>query len=104
MKTIIVTTQAELDALPSSFAEFTEIEIRADKATEIVVRKTPASSTVRAYGSSTVTPAVVQESLTTESATPGLRADNPMAEPVMGGLPRYDGEKLGTPANQQPTP
>ena len=50
------------------------------------------------------TPAVVQESLTTESATPGLRTDNPMAEPVMGGLPRYDGEKLGTPANQQPTP
>ena len=38
-----------------------------------------------------------------ESATPGLRTDNPMAEPVMGGLPRYDGEKLGTPANQQPT-
>ena len=54
MKTIIVTTQAELDALPSSFAEFTEIEIRADKATEIVVRKTPASSIVTAYGSSTV--------------------------------------------------
>lgn len=38
------------------------------------------------------------------AATPGLRTDNPMAEPVMGGLPRYDGEKLGTPANQQPTP
>lgn len=36
------------------------------------------------------------------AATPGLRTDNPMAEPVMGGLPRYDGEKLGTPANQQP--
>ena len=36
-----------------------------------------------------------------ESATPGLRTDNPMAEPVMGGLPRYDGEKLGTPAKQQ---
>ena len=36
-----------------------------------------------------------------ESAAPGLRTGNPMAEPVMGGLPRYDGEKLGTPANQQ---
>jgi len=28
MKTIIVTTQAEFDALPSSFPEITEIEIR----------------------------------------------------------------------------
>lgn len=42
--------------------------------------------------------------ISSESATPGLRTGNPMAEPVMGGLPRYDGEKLGTPANQQPTP
>lgn len=32
-----------------------------------------------------------------ESATPGLRTDNPLAEPVMGGLPRYDGGKLATP-------
>ena len=55
MKTIIVTTQAEFDALPSSFPEITEIEIRADKATGIVVRQTPDSSTVTAYGSSTVT-------------------------------------------------
>ena len=56
MKTaIVVTTQAEFDALPSSFPEFTEIEIRADKATEIVVRKTPGSSTVTAHDSSTVT-------------------------------------------------
>lgn len=29
MKTIVVTTQAEFNALPSSFPEFTEIEIRA---------------------------------------------------------------------------
>ena len=29
MKTIVVTTQAEFDALPSSFSEFTGIEIRA---------------------------------------------------------------------------
>lgn len=42
--------------------------------------------------------------ISSESATPGLRTDNPMAEPVMGGLPRYDGEKLGTPAKQPPTP
>ena len=42
--------------------------------------------------------------ISSESATPGLRTGNPLAEPVMGGLPRYDGEKLGTPANQQPTP
>lgn len=42
--------------------------------------------------------------ISSESATPGLRTGNPMAEPVMGGLPRYDGEKLGTPANQQSTP
>lgn len=39
--------------------------------------------------------------ISSESATPGLRTGNPMAEPVMGGLPRYDGEKLGTPAKQQ---
>ena len=31
MKAIVVTTQAEFDALPSSFPEFTEIESRADK-------------------------------------------------------------------------
>ena len=29
MQTLIVTTQAEFDALPSSFPEITEIEIRA---------------------------------------------------------------------------
>ena len=55
MQTIIVTTQAEVDALPSSFPGLTEIEIRADKATEIVVRKPPGSSTVTACDSSTVT-------------------------------------------------
>ena len=42
--------------------------------------------------------------ISSESATPGLRTDNPMAEPVMGGLPRYDGEKLGTPAKQHSAP
>lgn len=42
--------------------------------------------------------------ISSESATPGLRTDNPMAEPVMGGLPRHEGEKLGTPAKQPPTP
>ena len=44
------------------------------------------------------------ERLYIDPATPGLRTGNPMAEPVMGGLPRYDGEKLGTPAKPQPTP
>lgn len=42
--------------------------------------------------------------ISSESTTPGLRTDNPMAEPVMGGLPRHEGEKLGTPAKQPPTP
>ena len=42
--------------------------------------------------------------ISSESATPGLRTDNPMAEPVMGGLPRYDGGKLSTPVKQPPTP
>ena len=42
--------------------------------------------------------------ISSEPATPGLRTDNPMAEPVMGGLPRHEGEKLGTPAKQPPTP
>ena len=55
MKTIIVTTQAELDALPSSFPEFTAIEIRSPASEEIVIRRTPDSSTVTACGSSTVT-------------------------------------------------
>lgn len=42
--------------------------------------------------------------ISSESTTPGLRTDNPMAEPVMGGLPRYEGERLTAPAKQQSTP
>ena len=41
--------------------------------------------------------------ISSESVTPGLRTDNPIAEPVMGGLPRYEGEKLGAPAKHPDT-
>ena len=54
MKTIVIKTQKEMDALPDSFKEFTCIEIRSDKTVEIVVKKTYGSSTVIAYDSSTV--------------------------------------------------
>ena len=55
MNTIIVKTQKELDKLPDSFKEFTYIEIRSDKNTEIIVNKTYGSSQVTAYDSSQVT-------------------------------------------------
>jgi len=54
MKTIIIKTQAELDALPDSFSEFTVIEIRSDPATIISINKARDSSSVEAYGSSRV--------------------------------------------------
>jgi hypothetical protein len=52
MKTIVIKSQAEWDALPERCAEYTEIVIRAS--VEIEIHETPGSSTVRAYGSSTV--------------------------------------------------
>jgi hypothetical protein len=55
MKTIVIKTQSELDALPDKFEEYTQIEIRSDASVEIVVRKSYDSSTVYAYDSSTVT-------------------------------------------------
>jgi hypothetical protein len=54
MKTIIVKTQAELDALPDSFSEFTIIEIRSDPGVWISVTKARGSSHVVAWGSSHV--------------------------------------------------
>lgn len=54
MKTIVVKTQAELDALPDSFTEYTVIEIRSEANTCIKVTKAYGSSRVEAYGSSRV--------------------------------------------------
>ncbi len=48
MKTIIVKTQAELDALPDSFSEFTVIEIRSAPTDWITVRNARGSSRVEA--------------------------------------------------------
>jgi hypothetical protein len=56
MKTIIVKTQAEIDALPASFSEFTYVEIRGGTPSDpLCIRTAYGSSTVRAYDSSTVT-------------------------------------------------
>jgi len=65
VKTIIVKSQSELDALPLKFDEFTYIEIRSDASIEILLRKAfdadssqvtaCGSSQVTAYGSSQVT-------------------------------------------------
>ncbi len=55
MQTIIVKTQAELDALPASFPEYTVIEIRGGTQYDrIAVTKTWESSHVEAWGSSHV--------------------------------------------------
>ena len=52
MKTIVIRTQAELDALPSEFLQPTAIEIRSNEV--IRVRVAYKNATVYAYGSSTV--------------------------------------------------
>jgi hypothetical protein len=52
MKTIIIKTQAELDALPDRFDEWTVIEIRAE--TRICVTKAWGNSSVEAWGNSSV--------------------------------------------------
>lgn len=54
MKTIVIKTQAELDALPDSFNEYTVIEIRSDPNTFIKVTKACESSRVEALDSSRV--------------------------------------------------
>jgi hypothetical protein len=54
MKTIVIKTQAELDALPEKFDEYTIIEIRSAPETWIQVRKAWGSSSVVARDSSSV--------------------------------------------------
>jgi hypothetical protein len=54
MATIVVKNQKELDALPLTFKEFTYIEIRSDRTTEIRVSKNYGSASVVAYGSASV--------------------------------------------------
>ena len=54
MPTILIATQAELDALPASFPELTYIDIVSDAGVEIVVAKSYGSATVTACGSATV--------------------------------------------------
>ena len=70
---------------------------QAKRDTETIARLARDKGILRA--AATCQKATNPSQISSESATPGLRTDNPMAEPVMGGLPRYDGEKLGTPAN-----
>ncbi len=54
MKTVIVKTQAEFDALPAKFDEYTIVEIRSDANIWITVNKCPDSSRVVARDSSRV--------------------------------------------------
>jgi hypothetical protein len=54
MKTVIIKSQAELDALPEKFEEFTVIEIRSPDNVWIKVTKARDSSRVEAWGSSQV--------------------------------------------------
>ena len=54
MARIVVTSQAELDALPMSFKEYTVIEIRSSADTRVIVKVTRESSHVEAWGSSHV--------------------------------------------------
>jgi len=55
MKTVTVKTQAEMNALPPSFSEWTEIHIKSDTTFWLEVTKTYQNAQVRAYGSSQVT-------------------------------------------------
>jgi len=54
VKTIVVKTQKEFDALPDKFDEVTVIEIRSEATTTISVKRNPDSSSVEARGSSSV--------------------------------------------------
>ncbi len=54
MSTRVVTTQAEWDALPESFPEYTEIKIRSTQGVWISIHTSPKNATVTAYGSATV--------------------------------------------------
>jgi hypothetical protein len=54
MNTIIIKTQAEWDVLPSSFAEYTTIEIRSDTDIWVTVKSVPSNSRVEARESSSV--------------------------------------------------
>ena len=53
MKEIVITTQAELDALPSSFDEYTKLIIR-DTKNRLVIRLARENSSVEAWGNSSV--------------------------------------------------
>jgi hypothetical protein len=54
MKTIIVKTQSELDALPKAFDEWTVIEIRSEASSRIYVNGARGNSSVVAWGNSSV--------------------------------------------------
>jgi hypothetical protein len=54
MRTIIVTTQTEWDALPEKFGEPTEVRIQSDPNVWLTIKKCPGSSRVEAWGSSRV--------------------------------------------------
>jgi len=54
LKTVIVKNQAEWDALPEKYEEYTAIHIYSDTKNTIVVKRTPGNATVRASGDATV--------------------------------------------------
>src|SRR6266536_2383373 len=54
VKEITITTQAEFDALPEKFDEFTYVYIKSDPSIRLVIKRTPESSNVEARGSSHV--------------------------------------------------
>ncbi len=54
MKTIVIKTQAEFDALPAKFDEYTVIEIRHGNAFRLIVHKARGNSSVVARGNSSV--------------------------------------------------
>ena len=55
MKTIVIKTQAEMNALPLSFNEWTEIHIQSDTSLWLEITKIYQNAQVTAYGSSQVT-------------------------------------------------
>ena len=54
MKTIIVKNQAEWDALPDKFAEFTAVHVYSDPKVPLTIKRTPGNATVEAWENATV--------------------------------------------------
>ena len=54
MKEITIHTQAEFDALPENFSEYTVIKIESDKGLWLIIKKAWGNSSVEAWGNSSV--------------------------------------------------